>query len=84
MEAERFVTIHINKGTIGSRGNFPRINNLGLDGFEVEVLVSKKDYIIESAIENGVQNVPLRETEDGYAVIRLFNEDKNDPERKGV
>ena len=71
MLVQRFVDIQKDKKLI--RVNNVTPDNLGLDGFEVEVKIAGLAALQLSASENDIRNVPLSETDDGYAKVRLYN-----------
>ena len=71
MLVQRFVDIQKDKKII--RVNNVTPNNLGADGFEVEVKISDLEDLQLSANRNGVRDVLLSETDDGYAKVRLYN-----------
>ena len=71
MNVENFIAIQKDKKII--RVNQTTPNNLGADGFEVEVKLSELEDLQLSANVNGVKNVLLRETDEGFAVVRLYN-----------
>ena len=71
MEAQRFVDIQKEKKII--RVNNVTPNNLGADGFEVEVKLEELEDLQLSVNINCVRNVLLSETDDGYAKVRLYN-----------